>query len=277
MFDFKKGTIMKIKQYFTLALLISFTATLPAGKIILTHPVIEFIDGAIFGINGEVIGFMLKVRHKVLELVNSTKLTPILSGNPTAYQLLTILHDFEIAASKLTAYTERANKAILDHQPITTALSPEEIIENKHLQETFSLILLVTIEKLITNKSNWTAEENNKLENAYKDCLQKAKSYFHEIVEPFIIHARGAKSQMLALIEESCVKRHRTKSLLRGWGAAEEGTEVKHFDLDVQSFEIYKLFCNDLTNFLEDLMRSCPRGLAQFKKIVQEEKLKHQK
>lgn len=269
---------MKIKNCFALALLLSSGTAFSADKIILRNPVIEFIDGASFGINGEVIGFMLKVRHKVLALIETTEATPTLSDNPTVDELITILRELEAAAQKLADYTHRSNKAILDHKPVSAALTADEIKEYTHLQEIFSLELLAEIENIIINSKNQRSpDENKELMDAKQNCLKSSRLYFHEIVEPFIIHALGAKAQMLSLIEESCIKRHRPNSLLRGWGAAPEGTEVHHFDLDIVNFNIYKLFCHDLGNFLEDLMRSCPRGLTQFKKIVQNEKQKHKK
>lgn len=54
MLDFKGKTMKKIIAF----LLLFSLNVIIAEKIILTNPVIEFIDGKTFGINGDVIGFM---------------------------------------------------------------------------------------------------------------------------------------------------------------------------------------------------------------------------
>lgn len=99
--------------------------------------------------------------------------------------------------------------------------------------------------------------------------LMQAKQDFINGVTIFMSTARGTKQQMLMLIEESCQKRKRFDSLLLRWGSASEDAEEQQFQEDVYNFQVFSIFCRDLINFLEDLMRSCPKGYAQFQQLLQ--------
>lgn len=101
-----------------------------------------------------------------------------------------------------------------------------------------------------------------------KPCLQTVKKQFMAAVKPFMASAHGAKGQMLLLIEESCKKRKRSDSILLRWGAAKESEEAKQFDRDIVDFKTFDTFCTDLIHFIEDVIRSCPKALAQFKQLV---------
>lgn len=96
--------------------------------------------------------------------------------------------------------------------------------------------------------------------------LQEIKNTFEEIVEPFMKQARGAKGQMLILIEESCTKRNLRKdtTFLLRWGAAKEGEDIEMFKRDMDRLSKLDVFCFDLVNFLEDLMHSCRKAMGQF-------------
>lgn len=101
-----------------------------------------------------------------------------------------------------------------------------------------------------------------------KPCLKLVKKQFMTRVKPFMANARGAKGQMLLLIEESCKKRKRFDSILLRWGAAREEEEARQFDKDIVDFKTFDTFCTDLIHFIEDVIRSCPKALAQFKQLV---------
>ena len=101
-----------------------------------------------------------------------------------------------------------------------------------------------------------------------RPALEKAKNDFVQQVMHFLSSAQGAKGQMFTLIEESCSKRKRFDSLLLRWAAAREGDEERQFKEDIVSFAVFDIFCIDLINFLEDLMRSCPKAWAQFQQLL---------
>jgi hypothetical protein len=96
--------------------------------------------------------------------------------------------------------------------------------------------------------------------------LVNAKSGFEELVGQFIGQASGTKSFLVILIEESCYRRNRKNSLLLTWATSPEEHETVIFHTEIQSFRALNDFCQDLINFLEDLMYSCPKAMDQFKK-----------
>lgn len=96
--------------------------------------------------------------------------------------------------------------------------------------------------------------------------LALAKKDFEELVGQFINQAKGTKSFLVTLIEESCYRRNRKNSILLTWASSTEEHETVIFHTEVQSFRGLAEFCQDLENFLEDLMFSCPKAMDQFKK-----------
>lgn len=98
-----------------------------------------------------------------------------------------------------------------------------------------------------------------------KPYLEVAKKDLRASVEPFIETIRSVKNQIVELIKESCKKRNLSTSILLRWSEAGDGEEVRIFNEEVISFVRYNEFCTDLLNFLGDLIRSCPKGMAQFK------------
>jgi hypothetical protein len=77
---------------------------------------------------------------------------------------------------------------------------------------------------------------------------------------------------MIILIGESCEKHNRSNSLLLDWARIEGDDETESFNKQVTNFTIFHEFCTDLVNFLEDLIRSCPKAQQQFKKLMLEQK-----
>jgi hypothetical protein len=100
-------------------------------------------------------------------------------------------------------------------------------------------------------------------------CLRKVKDDLKKTVTPFMDSARASKRQMLVLVEEDCDKRNNKDCLLLRWAEAPEGDEISMFDDQISSFAILARFCNDLLNFLGDLVRSCPKGREQFVQRVE--------
>lgn len=95
-------------------------------------------------------------------------------------------------------------------------------------------------------------------------CLDEAKKDLQTCVGPFIETIHSVKYQILELIKESCRKRGMDTTILMRWSEAGKGEEARIFNEDITSFTLYNKFCTDLLNFLSDLVRSCPKGMAQF-------------
>lgn len=116
-------------------------------------------------------------------------------------------------------------------------------------------------------------KKTNDLEGqkAVAHLVVEARNHFITHIKPFMATARGAKRQMLMLIEESCKKRKRFDSILLRWGAAREDEEEKQFHKDVIDFKTFNIFCSDLIHFMEDIIRSCPKAVAQFKQMIERE------
>jgi len=184
----------------------------------LESPVIKFIDGKSFGINGERFGMILQIRKRVKEIL----------------------------------FGDVANSQTVGRYTFNNA---------KH-----SIHTLAQIESQIL------AENDPALMAQYKQVLLQALRDFNHKVQAFMEHARGAKSQMTALITESCHKRDRMDSYLLKWSEAKEGEEDKQFIHDVTAFAFFDTFCTDLVNFLEDLLRACPIAQSQFIQRLEEMK-----
>ena len=121
--------------------------------------------------------------------------------------------------------------------------------------------------KLYSIKELMFLEKNapDSLQKELALCLDIAKKDLHKLSRPFLDTIHSFKYQILELIKESCKKRGIDTTLLLRWSEAAQGEEEKIFNEDVTSFALYNKFCTDLLNFLVDLIRSCPKGMAQFK------------
>jgi len=201
--------------------------------LLLRSPIIEFIDGKTIGINDSVINLILQVRGHIKKILFGKKLD---NGHFEGH----FNFDGHLCSVRML-----------------------KTLEAKHVQEFHEK------EIQYANDAQTLAEIRAK----YKQFMHKlhmlfeqAKHEFKSNITPFAKNARGAKAQMLALIEESCTKRQRPDSLLLKWADTDEHTEMKFFDEKVTSFEALDQFCIDLANFLGDLMNSCPKAMAQYEK-----------
>lgn len=102
---------------------------------------------------------------------------------------------------------------------------------------------------------------------AFKKLLADIKQDFDTKITPFMKDAHGAKAQLLMLIKQSCEQRGRGDSFLLTWGKAEEGHETDALHNDVLTFHALETFCLDLTNFLKDMINSCPKAVAHYKEL----------
>jgi hypothetical protein len=97
--------------------------------------------------------------------------------------------------------------------------------------------------------------------------LLQAKDDFEQMVGKFIGQAKGSKDLLEKLILESCFRRNRKDSILLTWAGCTEGHETVIFHTEVQSFKTFVEFCQDLENYLEDLMYSCKKAQVQYKEL----------
>lgn len=102
--------------------------------------------------------------------------------------------------------------------------------------------------------------------------LEKSKEDFLDITKGYVDSIRSFKSQILQLIDESCKKRNKKENLLVKWGEELEGEEGKFLRMEITSFSDFAKFCEDLTEFLEDMAVSCPKGKALFLDLIKTKK-----
>lgn len=123
----------------------------------------------------------------------------------------------------------------------------------------------------IFNNAHHTVKQLHEIEQSGTVDKQTLSAWLHVVkqdfaiqIDPFLDLGRGFKPQMLILIEESLRLHRRQNSLLHMWAGEPEGDDMIGFDREVQSFDDLYLFLNDLQNFLDDLISSCPKACQQF-------------
>lgn len=114
-------------------------------------------------------------------------------------------------------------------------------------------------------------EHQNNLEPLQK-ILEQAKVDFLKITHPFMEQAHGVKWALAYLIEESCIKRGRWDSFLLKWGGAKETEEIELFNNYMNTCMRLDTFCSDLSNFITDIINSCPKGREQYLALLAEKK-----
>jgi len=212
--------------------------------ITLESPMIDLMDGKSFAIDGEVFGLMLQVRREVRK-----RLFGISAQNGKLIGMYRFRGD---------------NCSLVDLSKIENECE-REFIEKK--------------ENLTTNKDSYSPEdwekEHNKVKQEYLeeksalgDSLEEAKKDFINITASYVEGARGTKDQLLLLIKESCCKRGRKDCFILRWGETQEGNETEILKSDMTTFRDFTQFCFDLSNFLEDLARSCPKAQKQFIDLI---------
>lgn len=135
----------------------------------------------------------------------------------------------------------------------------------------YTLQELIDLEDQLLRSNS--ATDQKRLQSLYAS-LEEMKVEFMELVNPMLLDARGAKSQMVILIGEWSQKARRANSLLLDWANTKEGDETSSNNSvykKILTIRAFDQFCNDLVYFLETLLRSCPKACAQFK-IMMEQK-----
>ncbi len=125
---------------------------------------------------------------------------------------------------------------------------------------------------LVTLAQYEQTEDFNEQERQYlQQALHEGKKLFMDVSKPLSSQVRGMKMIFIHLIEDSLNKHGRNgHSLLLGWANAESTEdEVISFDRDITSCQQLLSFLTDLSNFLTDMVHSCPIAWKQFKERVE--------
>lgn len=213
------------------------TRTTRSG-IILTSPLIPILDGLF--INATQIKMMLAVHKKLKDIIYGEKNTAgVLEGRYT----------FENQKHSVKSLVLIEIQREADYNTNRAALLTDPV-KNQNAIQTLDL-------------------EYGKSRQELHACLLTIKKEFEEKVAPFEKNARGAKDQMLYLMTESCQKHNRPDSGLLKWADTQEGNEMAYMRNHINTLQAFDQFCADLLNFLEDLMRSCPKAWKQFKQQLE--------
>jgi hypothetical protein len=113
------------------------------------------------------------------------------------------------------------------------------------------------------------AEKNNNAELLKKlDKIQdQAVHEFIGYTEQFIEKTHDTKHLIIQLMNESCKLRNRVDSPILTWTET-NGDEEKIFRKTNKNLQEMNNFFTHLNDFLGDLVESCPKGKAQFKKLL---------
>lgn len=202
--------------------------------IILTSPLIPILDGLF--INATQVKMMLAVHKKIKDILYGEKnKAGVLEGR----------------------YTFEGQK-----HSVKSLLAIETPLETDYATQRAALLA-----DPVKNQNEISVLDlaYNKTKHNLRTCLLEVKKEFEEKIAPFEKNARGAKDQMLYLMTESCQKHNRPDSGLLTWADTQEGNEMVYVRDHINTFYAFDQFCTDLLNFLEDLMRSCPKAWKQFK------------
>lgn len=215
--------------------------------VLLKSPIVEFVDGKSIGIDAHVIRLMLQVRSEIKKILFGKRL-------PNGHFEGQFLFDEHLCSVRQLSTLETK-------------------YETEFKQKEAEYLNVPADAKKLEELRAFYKKQRARLQKAF----DSAKTEFKNKITPFAKNARGAKNQMLMLIDESCHKRNRLDSLLLKWADADESSEMKFFDEQVVSFKALDQFCIDLANFLGDLMHSCPKAMAQYEKAKKEWEAQHNK
>ena len=112
-----------------------------------------------------------------------------------------------------------------------------------------------------------TASFDGAQKQQFAALLEDVKKDFEQKTTPFMEDARGTKAQLFMLIQESCTKHARPDSFLLKWAEAEEGNEMLAMREDIHTFAALKQFILDLIMFNKDMIKSCPKAVAQYQEL----------
>ena len=210
-------------------------------EVVLTSEMVHFLDGKAIGVNAGTVKNMLLVRREIKKIQFGEQTKKGIEGH---YLFEGTKHSIHSLASLESVYEMEFYQ------------KESEYLKDKHRYGR-------ELEEL--------EFAHNEIKNKLKEVLTKARNEFEERIAPFEKGLRGVKDQMIVLIAESCQKHNRSDCFFLKWVEAPIGTEMVYFHDQVTSFKALDQFCSDFTHFLDDLMRSCPKAMAQFKKLMEDQ------
>jgi hypothetical protein len=221
-----------VKSYgFCLGLLLLGTHMSHAKICKLESPALKLLDGVPFALDGPCMKDMLCIRREVRKIQFGEK-------DPTTNTL-------------------RGHYQLGDHH-----ISIHQLARIEHEIETD---IAMRRDAAQGNEAALRALDQERLERLapLQPCLRCAKDDFKRINEPYLESIKGTKSMMISLVEESCHKHDRMMSFLMKWAHVAEGQELESFEENITNLRELDMFCTDLTNFMDDVIHSCPKGCAQ--------------
>ncbi len=230
---------MKQKALFLAISLALFSWFSPAAAhedhVFLESELLKFADDKPFGIHAEYIGFMLQIIREINEILDGKKATK--GAQPRGI--------FTLQSAACSIRQLRMIEAEIEAEIAQLTASNDAKKQPK-------------IDALLAKKS------------AIKTCLEEAIKYFAAKILPFNDHARGVQKLIVALIEESCIKRNRKDSFILTWGECPEGKELEVLTKQLVTIKQFDTFLTDLVNFLKDIIYSCPKARASFMALVKQ-------
>jgi len=259
----------------------------------LTHKIVEFIDGKSFGVGPDTIGLMLQVSHDTKKL-REGKITK--TGVQGTFALAWAIAGSKKYAIILNDAVADGSATVQEYITATAHFGKTYTLDKAHPTMSFDggaftlyalnkdhgqLEPVITCDKLtlahLQHLPEWAYEKQTvssmvafeevaKINNPdfMRASLELFKQSFNAKAYVYLESARGAKEQMLVLMEESCQKRDRMDSFILRWADAPEGCETVLSEKEIITFRHFDLFLSDLLNFLEDLTYSCPKAFGQF-------------
>jgi len=233
-----------MNKKFALATLIitslgSSSGNLCVEKAALTSRFLQIIDGAF--LTGEIVGITLQIRKKLIEMIEGKRQPDgMYEGFYTINQCQQCIHQLADLESKLLEEQEKSEAKLQSAQTDNEKREASRALEIVEQQAT-----------------------------ELHSILKVAKIDFQEAVSIFISRVRTVKEPIMMLINEYCEKAKRSDSLLLDWAKLND-EEEESFNNSVTNFNIFYVFLNDLANFMEALIRGCPKAQQQFKKLMME-------
>jgi hypothetical protein len=216
--------------------------TKDAHEVVLTSEMVHFLDGKSIGVNGGTIKKLLLMRREVKKIQFGEQTNRGITEGHYLFEGKTYsIHALALLESQLEIDYYQKNSDYLQDK-------------SRYARE------------LTTLEASYNATRNE-----LRKVLAQARNEFEQRIRPFEENLRAVKDQMAVLIAESCQKHNRSNCFLLKWVESPAGTEMTYFHDQVSSFKALDQFCSDFTHFLDDLMRSCPKAMAQFKKLMEDQ------
>lgn len=109
-------------------------------------------------------------------------------------------------------------------------------------------------------------------EEEHRELVEYVKAEFCNFIKLFMARLTIAKSFVIALMKESCVRRGCPDSFMLNWSKTNDD-ELGLFKAHMKNFDEIAVFFKQLYYFLGDLAYSCPKGREQAMRLRAENKV----